>query len=205
MDSKNYQKDLEHIRSMMEKSSRFISLSGLSGVSAGIVALLGAFYVYYIFQQEGINYFDGNFHTYTPVLVRKLFFIAIVILFFALLLGYYFTVRKSKKNGVKIWDATTKRLLIHLSIPLVAGGIFCLALQYHGIHQFIAPSMLIFYGLALLNASKFTLDDVKYLGILEVLLGLVSLFFLGWGLATWALGFGVLHIVYGIMMYKKYQ
>lgn len=205
MDSKNYQEDLSHIRSMMERSSRFISLSGLSGVFAGLVALLGATYVYFIFKREGINYFDGNRNVFNDSLVRELFLVGIVILLAALLLGYFFTSKKSKSENVKIWNPTTKRLLFNFSIPLVTGGFFCLGLMYHELYVLIAPATLIFYGLALINAEKYTLTDVKYLGYCQVVLGLLSFFFLGWGLVFWAIGFGVLHIVYGIVMYKKYK
>ncbi len=106
---------------------------------------------------------------------------------------------------MKIWDATTKRLLITFAVPLLAGGVFCLALLYHHLFVFIAPATLIFYGLALVAAERYTLTDVKYLGYLEIILGLISLFFLGWGLLFWAIGFGVLHIVYGLIMHKKYK
>lgn len=205
MESKNYQEDLSHIRKMMEQSSRFISLSGLSGVFAGLVALVGAIYVYFVFQREGINYFEGNRNIFPESLVKELMLIGAVILFLAILSGYFFTAKKSKKKNLKIWDQTTKKLLFNFGIPLFTGGIFCLALQYHQLLVFIAPATLIFYGLALVNASKYTLTDVQNLGYLEILLGLFSLFFLGWGLVFWAIGFGVLHIVYGIVMYKKYE
>ena len=177
MESKNYQEELAHIRQMMERSSRFISLSGLSGVIAGIVALLGSVYVYFVFQREGIDYFDGERNIYG----------------------------KSKKKNLKIWDSITKKLLFNFAIPLVAGGIFCIALWYHNFFPLIAPSMLIFYGLALINAERYTLSDVKYLGICEVVLGMIALFWLGWGLIFWAIGFGFLHIFYGILMYRKYD
>lgn len=205
MESKNYQDELAHIRQMMERSSRFISLSGLSGVIAGIVALLGSVYVYFIFQREGINYFDGQRNIYTPSLAKELFFVAIMVLILAISSGYIFTARKSKKQNLRVWDATTKRLLINFAIPLVAGGFFCLALWYHHYFPLIAPSMLIFYGLALINAERYTLSDVKYLGICEVILGIIALFWLGWGLIFWAIGFGFLHIFYGTMMYRKYD
>lgn len=205
METKNYNEDLSHIRSMMERSSRFISLSGLSGVFAGLIALVGAVYVYFVFKRNGINYLDGERNIFSPDLVRELFLIGIVILVLAVLSGYFFTARKSKANNLKIWDATTKRLLINFAIPLVAGGIFCLALFYHHLFVFVAPTTLIFYGLALVNASKYTLTDVQNLGYFEIVLGLISLFFLGWGLLFWAIGFGVLHIVYGIIMHKKYR
>lgn len=205
METKNYHEDLSHIRSMMEKSSRFISLSGLSGVFAGLVALLGGIYVYFVFQREGIDYFDGNRNVFSESLVKELVIIGLVILFLAVLSGYFFTAKKSKSKNLKIWDQTTKRLLFNFSVPLFAGGIFCLGLLYHHLFVLVAPATLIFYGLALVNAEKYTLNDVKYLGYCEIILGLFSFFFLGWGLVFWILGFGILHIVYGIVMYKKYK
>jgi hypothetical protein len=205
MNSKNYHEDLSHIRSMMERSSRFISLSGLSGVFAGLAALIGAGYVYFVFQREGIDYFDGNKNFFAPELIKEIVLIGTVILLTAVLSGYIFTANKSKKKGLKIWDATTKRLLATFAVPLVTGGIFCLALLFHHLFVWIAPATLIFYGIALVNAERYTLTDIKYLGYCQIILGLISLFFLGWGLVFWAIGFGVLHIVYGLIMHKKYK
>ncbi|AZI20990.1 hypothetical protein [Chryseobacterium taklimakanense] len=205
METNNYNEDLSHIRSMMERSSRFISLSGLSGVFAGSIALVGAIYVYFVLTRYGINYLDGDSNIFSPDLVRELSLIGTVILVLAVLSGYFFTARKSKANNLKIWDTTTKRLLINFAIPLVTGAIFCLALFYHHLFVFVAPATLVFYGLALVNASKYTLTDVQNLGYFEIVLGLISLFFLGWGLLFWAIGFGILHIVYGLIMHKKYR
>ncbi|KAA0126053.1 hypothetical protein FY557_19420 [Chryseobacterium sp. SN22] len=205
MESKNYHEDLSHIRSMMERSSRFISLSGLSGVVAGLAAVVGAVYVYFVFQREGIDYFDGERNFFRPSLVKELILIGTVILITAVLSGYLFTANKSKKKGLKIWDATTKRLLVTFAVPLVTGGFFCLGLLYHHLFVFVAPATLIFYGLALVSAERYTLTDIKYLGYCQIVLGLVSLFFPGWGLLFWTIGFGMLHIVYGLIMHKKYK
>ncbi|MCQ9637471.1 hypothetical protein MP478_21105 [Chryseobacterium sp. WG14] len=205
METKNYHEDLSHIRSMMERSSRFISLSGLSGVVAGFTALIGATYVYFVFKREGIDYFQGERNFFAPALVKELTLIGTIILLAAVFSGYIFTAHKSKKKGLKIWDATTKRLLITFAVPLLAGGVFCLALLFHHLFVWIAPTTLIFYGLALVSAERYTLTDVKYLGYCEIILGLFSLFFLGWGLVFWSVGFGVLHIVYGLIMHKKYK
>jgi hypothetical protein len=205
MDSKNYHEDLLHIRSMMERSSRFISLSGLSGVVAGLAAVIGAVYVFFVFKREGIDYFDGDRNVFGPALVKELLIIGILILTAALLSGYIFTANKSKRKGLKIWDATTRRLLITFAVPLVTGGIFCLALLYHHLFVFVAPATLIFYGLALVSAERYTLTDIKYLGYCQIVLGLISLFILGWGLLFWTIGFGILHIVYGLIMHKKYK
>jgi len=65
--------------------------------------------------------------------------------------------------------------------------------------------LLIFYGLALVDAGKFTYGEVFYLGILEIITGLVSAFFPSLGLFFWIFGFGVLHVIYGLVMYRKYE
>lgn len=205
MNSKNYHEDLSHIRSMMERSSRFISLSGLSGVVAGLAAIIGAVYVYFVFQREGIDYFDGERNVFGLSLVKELVMVGVIILVVALLSGYVFTANKSRRKGLKIWDATTRRLLVTFAVPLVTGGFFCLALLYHHLFVFIAPATLLFYGLALVSAERYTLTDIKYLGYCQIILGLISLFFLGWGLLFWTIGFGALHIVYGLIMHKKYK
>ncbi|MGL2999004.1 hypothetical protein [Flavobacterium sp. RSSB_23] len=203
--TEKHQEDLVHIRSMMERSSRFISLSGLSGVFAGLSALLGGVYVYQLFKANGIEYFEDNHQLYSTSLITKLILTAFVILFFALAFGIFFTVRKSKKLNLPIWTSATKNMLFNLAIPLIAGAVFCFALVYHQMFILVAPSTLIFYGLALLNAEKYTYSDIKYLGFSEVILGSIALFFVGYGLVFWILGFGILHIFYGLLLFKKYK
>ena len=203
--TEKHQEDLVHIRSMMERSSRFISLSGLSGVFAGLSALLGGVYVYQLFKANGIEYFEDNHQLYSISLITELIITAFVILFFALAFGIFFTVRKSKKLNLPIWTSATKNMLFNLAIPLIAGAVFCFALVYHQMFILVAPSTLIFYGLALLNAEKYTYSDIKYLGFSEVVLGSIALFFVGYGLVFWILGFGILHIFYGLLLFKKYK
>ncbi|KAF2510871.1 hypothetical protein EYY60_10225 [Flavobacterium zhairuonense] len=211
--NQKHQEDLAHIRSMMERSSRFISLSGLSGVFAGLSALIGGLYVYQIFKANGIDYgsdFGNNYNndysrSYSVDLVSELFWIGIVILVCAFVFGAFFTIRKSRKYNLPIWTSATKNMLFNLAVPLAAGGIFCLALIYHGNYGLIAPSTLIFYGLAVVNAEKYTFTDIKYLGFSELVLGCISLFYIGYGLIFWIIGFGVLHIIYGLVAFKKYK
>lgn len=190
---------------MMERSSRFISLSGLSGVFAGLFALAGAVYVYLLFKTNGIEYFDGKQKMYSYDLVLELTLVALLVLILALVSGIFFTLRKSKKFNLPIWTNTTKKMLLNIVIPLFVGGVFCIALLYHQLFALIAPTTLLFYGLALINAEKYTFSDIKYLGMCEILLGCISLFYIGYGLVFWAIGFGVLHILYGLIMFKKYK
>lgn len=213
MDKRNeHLEHLSEIRSLMERSSRFISLSGLSGVAAGIFALMGAAMVYvYLgmvpFAHKKMYYVVAENTTKWGMDYMTFFFLdAAIVLLFALLGGVFFTFRKANRRGDKIvWDALSRRLLMSMAVPLVAGGIFCLGLIYHNEFGLVAPATLIFYGLACINASKYTLKDIGNLGILEVALGLVALFNVGYGLEFWAIGFGVLHIIYGILLYYKYD
>lgn len=203
--NKNAQQDIAHIRDMMERSSRFISLSGLSGVFAGIIALVAFALALLILKNNEIDYFHGSSVIYSDEVIFQLFLICILTLLAALISAFFFTYRKSKKNQVEMWSGLTYRLLTNLFVPLIAGGIFCLALFQYAHIALIAPAMLVFYGLALINASKYTYTDINYLGYSELILGLISLFFIGYGLIFWAVGFGVLHIIYGIVMYRKYD
>lgn len=208
-DTKDHLKDLSDIRSMMEKSSRFISLSGLSGVFAGIYALIGAYYAYANTLYRFINheYSFTRFTDYTGInQIYEVVAVGAVVLALSLITGYLLTRRNSLKKGLPLWDKTAKRMLGNLAIPLITGGIACLILlfQYGSVYS-IAPLTLVFYGLALVNASKYTLNDIRYLGISEIILGLIALLYPANGLLFWAIGFGVLHIVYGTVMYFKYE
>ena len=208
---KEHLNHLVEIRSLMEKSSRFISLSGLSGVAAGIFALIGLGITY--LYLEIIPFTGERFHYINPFNYTKWgiqlipFFLlnAGAVFSLAISFGIYFTTKKAKKKGQKIWDKVTLRLLISLSIPLVTGGLVCLAMIQHGLYTLIAPCTLIFYGLALVNAGKYTLNDIYYLGLCEILLGLLGLCYIGYGLELWGIGFGILHILYGTLMYFKYE
>lgn len=203
--NQKHQEDLAHIRSMMERSSRFISLSGLSGVFAGLSALIGGLYAYQLFGLNRISYMDGASYNENIDLVHQLICTAAIVLVCAFTFGIFFTLRKSKKYNLPIWTNATKNMLFNLAVPLFVGGIFCLALLCHKFYFLIAPSMLIFYGLALINAEKYTFSDIKYLGYCQLFLGCVSLFYIGYGLVFWIIGFGILHILYGLIMFKKYK
>lgn len=194
----------------MERSSKFLSLSGLSGVSAGIIALIGAATVY-MRQQTGWFQAISDSDLYLSAnsdhsaIKQFLVTVAVSVLLLALVSGTYFTVRKARRQGLSVWNASSKRLLWAIAVPLGAGGVFCLALLHYNLIWLAFPATLIFYGLALLNGSKYTLRDVESLAYSEIGLGLVSLFWPGYNLLTWSIGFGVLHIVYGLAMFYKYE
>ncbi len=201
-------KDLSEIRNMMEKASRFISLSGLSGIFAGLYAIFGTaiaywyFYIYIVENNESLLFSSLNLYDEIPVFVILL---AAIVFILSVGSAAYFTTRNSKRKSLPLWDNTTKKLLINLFVALFAAGAFILVLIFRGYYDMIVPTSLIFYGLALLNAGHFTYNDIRYLGFLELLLGFISVIFSEYDIIIWGIGFGVLHIVYGIVMYYKYE
>ena len=197
---------IQDIRQIMKKSTRFLSLSGLSGVFAGIFALAGAAVGYLYLNSIYENWVKGNLEVLNRnEIYLNFILIAAVVLVLSISTAYFFSNRKAKRAGQNLFDHTAIRVLINLAIPLVAGGIFCIALLFHGAIVYISPAMLLFYGLGLINASKYTYDDIRYFGLCEVVLGLINAFNLGNGLLYWAFGFGILHIVYGAVMWFKYE
>lgn len=198
---------LHDIKQMMERSSRFISLSGLSGIAAGVCALVAAYYISGIFSVEfGANGYIYEWRSSRPESIEtQLITVAAITLVAAFTLAFIFTWMRSKKNGTPLWGTTAKRLLWNTAIPLIVGGAFVLKLLGLGMIGLIAPCCLLFYGLALINGSKYTLQEVRWLGYCQIILGLINLWYIGYGLVFWALGFGVLHIIYGAVMWWKYE
>ncbi len=204
MDQQKYLDDLREIRDIMNRSSRFISLSGFSGISAGVFALIGAFAAYKTVYTQQVQ-LDYNTIVISSESIMKLIGIGALTLMCALGSAILFTKRTAKKNQQKLWDHQSKRLLINLTIPLLSGGMLCLILLFQGFLGLIAPLTLVFYGLSLVNASKYTLNEVRSLGIAEIVLGLLGTYFIGFGLLFWTMGFGILHIIYGVVMQLKYK
>jgi hypothetical protein len=199
------QNELASIRNLMERSSKFISLSGLSGVLAGIYALIAAGLAYSIVYTGGSRVYSTlNLHT-DPVPLYNLVAIAALTLLLSVVTGVILSVNKAKRKGQPIWGTTSRSLLFHTAIPLVTGGLLILIFLFRGYYGIVASTSLIFYGLSLVSASNFTFTDVRYLGLCEIILGLIAACLPGYGLLFWAIGFGVLHIVYGSMMYFKYD
>jgi hypothetical protein len=200
MESKDYLKDISEIKNMMNKSSRFISLSGLSGILAGVYAIIGATIAYWLVTTSVRGYLilDGK-------IFRICVFILLMVALFSIVTAIILTTRKAKKNGAKIWDATSKRLIINFLIPLVVGGLYILIILGQEKYGQTGGLMLIFYGLALVNASKYSIGDIRYLGYIQIILGLIGSLYPGYSFWLWVLGFGVMHIIYGTWMHFKYD
>jgi hypothetical protein len=205
--STGHLQDIHDIRRIMERSSRFISLSGLSGIAAGVCALAGAWVAgsilnNYYGSYESRGFFSGDDFSRLKI---KLIGLAAIVFASAFASSFYFTWRKARRQKISLWEPASKRVFWNMSIPLLAGTGFILAMLRYNDWSYVAPSSLIFYGLALVNVSKYTFTDIRYLGYCQLILGLVNMFYIGYGLYFWAAGFGVLHILYGIIMWNKYE
>ncbi|MBD3864269.1 hypothetical protein [Olleya marilimosa] len=200
MSNEDYLKDISEIKNLMNKSSRFISLSGLTGILAGIYALIGAAVTYYFVTtySYGTLLLDGW-------VFKTIVFILFMVAFLSIVTGIYLTTKKAKKNGEKIWDTSSRRLILNFLIPLVVGGLYILIILSQGRYGQTGGLMLIFYGLALINASKYSIGNIKYLGYSEVILGLIATLYPGYGFWIWVVGFGFMHIIYGTYMHFKYD
>ena len=188
--------DLKHIRSIMERSTKFLSLSGISGIMAGTFALIGSALTYMV-MYRGL--------AITHCIRLDIVLIAIFVVIGAASSGLYFSVKKAKKNGSKFWLPVTIQIIKDFAVPMIVGGIFCLILVYQNTTGLIGATMLIFYGIALINAGAHTYSDIKILGTCEIILGIFAGFFANYTLVLWTIGFGILHILYGIIVFLKYD
>jgi hypothetical protein len=202
MEENKYLNDLHHIRQMMRKSTLFLSLSGLSGVLAGVYALLGAAVAYLLLQHHYIYYPYVIIESRTFKIIVA---IALTVLIASVLTAYFFSARKAKRNGERLLTPVAKTALYNFALPLLVGGLLCILLIKNEHYGLLAPMTLIFYGLACVNVSKYTFGDVHYLGLTEIVLGLLAVQYSGYGLLFWVLGFGVCHILYGLVMHFKYE
>jgi len=198
MSEENYLKDISEIKDLMNRSSRFISLSGLSGIFAGIYALIGAAVAWWLVANSGREYLILDGQVFRLILL-DLFLIA----FLSVITAIYLTTRKARKNGEKVWDTSSRRLVVNFLIPLIVGGIYILIILNQQKYGQTGALMLIFYGLALINASKYSIGHVRYLGFIEIVLGLICAILPGYGFWLWVIGFGIMHILYGSIMFVQ--
>jgi hypothetical protein len=192
--------ELSSIRNLMERSAKFISLSGLSGILAGVYAIIGAGLGYKILTNESNGVLRKDIDVVTQLVI-----VAFAVLALSIGTCIWLSARNAKKNGQPFWNTGSKRLLINMAIPLISGGLFTFILIYRGYYGIVAPATLVFYGLALVAGSHYTYSGVKGLGILEILLGLLCALMPGYGLIFWTVGFGLLHIIYGTIMHYKFN
>jgi hypothetical protein len=205
-----YLESIREMRNLMERTTRYLSLSGLAGVLVGLIAMAGIVSLYLamdipIGQPVSFNEFIRSGGEAAEALTGRIVRMAAIVLLLSILAEGVLGYRKARKLGLPLWDATARRMFTALAIPVAGGGIYCLSLIQGGNPDGLASASLIFYGLGLLNAGKYAVPDVGRLGLAVFATGLVAAFFPAWGLVFWGIGFGILHIVYGISIHFKYE
>lgn len=201
-------KDLSHIRSLMEKSTKFISISGLSGILAGVYTLIAVAFVGWRLKIPWLVFGDSShaqmlFLDFSDPLSTMVITGALLLLI-SLATGVYLALKKAEKTGQAAWNPASRVLLLSVAAPLLTGGAVAILSLIQGYYHVLAPCFLIFYGLALYSGSHFSFKELRVLGGLQIILGLLAYGYMPFGLLFFALGFGVLHILYGAIIIKKY-
>jgi len=207
--SDQHLEDIKVIKKIMEESSRFLSLSGLSGIIAGLLAIAGAVVANLIISRTPLaeEWYSVPFvgeAAGTRTILLLLTDMAVVLVF-SLAAAVFFSSRKARKSGHNAWTPVTRRMLASLLLPLVTGGLFILITLSRVPANVTIASTLIFYGLAVISAGKFTFGEIHWLGVLEVVAGLICLLLPQWSVFIWAAGFGIIHIGYGLFMHLRYK
>jgi hypothetical protein len=199
---------LQQLRGIMDRSSRFISLNGRSGIWVGVIALIGAFIAHGWLKNTNDKYIGTNrepspgyFDPYT----NRLLILAVIVFAVAIAGARYFTYKQARYLQQKTWNNSSRQLLLQFFFPLLAGAVFTIVFIYYGCAIFATPICLSFYGLALISGSKHTRSEIRYVGMLDVALGCANLFFPAYGLYFWVIGFGLLHILYGAVTWNRHE
>ena len=199
------EEELAEIKSMMERSTRFLSLSGLSGILAGIYSLAAAgltwYWIYFPSSSWGSS---GATLSFREVL-NRLLLLGLATLIAAVSTAYLLSKKKGSNSSKIFWTPASKRFLQALFLPVALGGFFCFALLHERAFGLIPAATLIFYGIGLVQSAQFTLGEIKNLGYTQLALGLIAAFFPDFGLLCWALGFGAFHVIYGALMYFRHE
>ena len=109
--TKDYLEDISEIRNIMERSSNFISLSGLSGVLAGVYAIIGSFVAYRIVYVESAIFDFRKDYIDQQATIQNLAILAIVVLVLAIGSGIYLTHKKNKTTHLSLKDAGIRNLI----------------------------------------------------------------------------------------------
>jgi hypothetical protein len=213
MKNNQTEKDLGLIKDLMEKSTKFSNLSGIAVFFTGLLAMIGASFVYFnigfSISEINISYAQLINQNGQPedlfLKLKLLVLIASLILISSLFIVYLTARKKSDIQGISLFNSSFSRTLKSLFVPLFSGGIFCLLLINYQMYGLVAPATLIFYGLGLVSSSKYSYNELEFLGYCELVLGFIASFYIGSGLLFWIIGFGLCHIVFGLIIHFKYD
>jgi hypothetical protein len=179
--------NLRYIRETMERSAAFTHVSGLGGVGMGVVALAAAALAS---RASG----PGTWLTIWVAAAGVSFALS------ALMMA-----RKSRAEGVPLLSGPGRRFAWNMIPPLAAGGVLTLALARAGAFGLLPGTWLLLYGVSIVTGGSYSVRLIPSMGAVFMLLGLAALVSPAtWGDAYMAIAFGGLHIVFGLVIWRKH-
>jgi len=179
--------NLHFIRETMERASSFTAVPGWGGVAMGASALVAA----------GVSRLARTPEEWLGIWLAEAFLAAAI--------GIWAIAAKARRSGVPLFAGPARRFLLTLSPPLAAGALATLALSRFGATTALPGLWLLFYGTAVVTGGAFAVRIVPVMGVGFMVLGGIALFCPpSWGTAFLAAGFGGLHIVFGILIARRY-
>jgi hypothetical protein len=179
--------NLRFIRETMERSASFTHVSGIGGVAMGAIAL-------------GAGVFASQADA--PMTWLGVWIGAAMLSFSVAILAM---ARKSQAEGIPLLTGPGRRFAWNVTPPLVAGGVLTVALAQAGLMDLLPGSWLLLYGTSVVTGGSYSVRPVPIMGLAFMLAGVAA--FLSppaWGDAYMAAGFGGLHIVFGIVIWRKH-
>jgi len=179
--------NLRFIRETMERAAAFTAVPGWGQVGVGATALAAAALAA---RQPTVELWLVTWLAEAVV---------------ALALGGWALARKAHAANDPILSGPARRFGLSFVPPLAAGGLLTVALYRAGVVQALPATWLMMYGVGVTTAGAFSVRIVPVMGLCFMLLGVVALF--GpppWGNWFMAAGFGGLHIVFGVIIARRY-
>lgn len=179
--------NLAFIRETMERASSFTAVPGWGAVGIGAVGTAAAI----------AAHLQASFGRWLAV-----WFAAMVL---GLALGVWSIVRKASRASIPLLSGPGRRFALNFAPPVIVGGILTVVLYRAHLEAAIPGTWLLLYGTGIVAAGAFSVPVVPVQGVCFMLLGGVALFAPPvWRDWFMALGFGGLHLLFGIIIARRY-
>jgi len=179
--------NLSFIRQTMERATAFTAVPGWGGVAMGVLALAAALVA------------D------TRPSAAEWAATWLVTSALALTLGGWTMAAKARRAGTTVFSYSGRRFVLSYLPPLAVGALLSGVLVRAGLYEALPGTWLLLYGTGVVTGGAFSVRVVPLMGLCFMGLGVVALFGpAGWGNVLMAAGFGVLHIVFGLIIARRY-
>jgi len=188
--------NLRYIREAMERSSSFTAVPGWGGVLIGATALIAAALAEWMESIDRLAGLRGG---------RGWMLVWGWELPLALMIGGVAMKRKARAANVKLLTGPGRKFVLSLAPPLVAGALISVALVRIGSFDVLPGVWLLLYGVGVVAGGAFSVRVVPVMGMFFMGLGTLTLFAPpAFGRLMMAVGFGVVHIVFGLIIARRY-